>query len=411
MRTFIIAILLTSIILLSAPLRAQTPSATLTDATGTEVTVNDPQRIVSGIADVTEIVYALGFDQRLVGVDSSSTYPADLLETLTDIGFGRNLSLEPIVELDPDLFLCTEACAPLDVIEQLRTLGIPVVIVPDSEFGGLDLPRQKIEMVARALGVPDEGLRLAGRVEMEIDWVKTATANVSETPSVFHLYMRGRGLQLAVGDGTPADAMIEGAGAINAADYANVVGYEPLSAEIILSAFPDWLLLTEGNIEASGGLETILETQGVNATPAVKNGNIIVMDTAYLLGLSTRTGRAMMEIARQIHPSMTWEAEPAYPVMLTDVNGNAISLNADTPLYVSHEALAEQVQALGFADVTGAPSESIVLDLQSGDWMNLQVIGGIVVTLPDDYSLADLATLLGVPGRGAALQARLNGEG
>ncbi len=395
---------------LVSPLAAQDTSITLTDATGAEIRLNPPQRFISGSGDVTEIIYALGAEAGLIAIENSATYPPEALETLPSIGFGRQLSLEPIVALNPDVFFCTQACSPDSILEQLRQLGITVIILPDSEPADLTLPRQKIEMLAQALGIPDKGQELAEQVTREIDWVQTALVNQTTPPTVFNFYMRGRGLQLAAGSGTPADAMIQGAGGINAATEAGVESWQPLSAEIILTAFPDWIVLTEGNVEASGGMEEILKVQGLNATPAVKTGQIIVLDTSYFLGLSTRTGQALMELAQIFHPQTTWEHHISYPYSYTDLTGETITLEVAPSILITHHPdLLTLTRQLGFHSqmMDFIPITSLIIATEGENWASLREAGATVIVVADDFSIDEVATALNVTGRGAALQARL----
>jgi len=397
------------------PLHAQTPATeiplpiTLTDASGTEVTITSLERLVSGSGDVTEIIYELGFYDHLVGIDASATYPPQALDEIPSVGFGRALSVEPIAALDPDVFFCTQTCSPESVFEQLRGLGVAVVIIPDSENAGAELPFQKFEMVAAALGVPERGAALAARVEQEIGWVQTALATTTQQPVVLHVYLRGRGLQLAVGDGTPADAMIEMAGGINAAEWVGVVGYQALTPEIILAAYPDFLLLTDGNVEASGGLDEILGFQGINATPAAQEGKIIIMDTAELLGMSTRIGRAALHLATQLHPDITWESTVSYPYTFSDASGTSVTIEtAPQILIAGNPDLLALTRRLGFHSqlADAIPADSLIIAAQSDEWGGLRASGARVVVVADDASIEEVAAALNVPGRGVALLAQ-----
>lgn len=382
---------------------------TLTDATGNEVTITALDRIVSGSGDITEIIHALGFYENLVGVDSSSTYPPEALETLPTVGFARRLAVEPIIAADPDVFFCTEICDPPEVLDQLRAVGIPVVIFPDDEgISGLELPLRKIEMVAQALGVPEKGEELKERVQREIDWVQTAIANVEVTPNVFHFYIRGQGLQLAAGPGTPAHAMIVGAGGHNSAEEAGVTGYQPLSPEIIFAAFPDYLILTEGNVESSGGLDKILDVQGLVETPAVQNDHVLVLDTNLFIAMSIRTGQGLMEIASQIHPSMTWEVEAIYPYTVTDSTGESVTISDIPRLYTTNENLLNTTRQLGFhTELFEGQTDGVVIASASDDWQALRDSGLTVLVVSDEADIAEIAAVLNVPGRGQALAARL----
>ncbi|MCI0711017.1 MAG: ABC transporter substrate-binding protein [Chloroflexi bacterium] len=370
---------------------------TITDAEGNDVTINSIDAIVSGSGDVTEIIVALGFEDNLVGVDSSSTYPPYLLDDLPVIGFGRRLTAEPVIAEDPDIFFCTQICGPDDVLDQIRGVGIPVVIIPDNDTGGLDLPFQKIKMVSAALGVSEKGQELADKLALEMKWVEIALANTAEPPAVFHPYLRGRGLQLAAGAGTPGHFMITGAGGHNTAVDAGVEGYAPLSAEIIFAAFPDYLVLTEGNVEASGGLDAILDEQGLRDTPAVENDNVIVMDTQLLLGMSIRTGEALMILAQAFHPEMTWESEVEWPG------------EPPTRILVTDETLLATVQNLGFHaelydDAQDIAATDLIVTTEPLD------TDAAVIIIENATDIDEIAAALHVPGRGEALKAYLSND-
>lgn len=396
----------------AAPITAQDGSGgtfplTVVDATNQEVTINSIDRIVSGSGDVTEIVVALGFEDNLVGVDISSTYPPDVLDHVDTFGFARRLTLEPILAMDPSVFFCTETCMPDDVLDQLRNLGIPVVIAPDGDDVDLTLPLQKVDLIAAALGVPERGDQLANKIATEIDWVKTATANVSTHPYVLLLYFRGSRLQLVYGSNTPAEALIEGAGGIEAAGEIGVDGYIPLNAEILLTAYPDYILLMESGIEGVGGLDVARDLQGMSQTPAGRNDAFLVYDDQYLLALSTRTGPMLLDLAADIHPDMTWEIEINYPYTIIDASGSNITVQQPTAIATT-PALMDTVTALGFHPIPledATNSDLVILQASDDFWQNARNAGlNVVVVDADDIS--DIAAALGVPGRGEALLAR-----
>jgi iron complex transport system substrate-binding protein len=390
---------------------------TLVDATGTEVTIESLDSIVSGSGDVSEIIWALGYADNLVGIDISSTYPEWLMEEYPEIGFARRLTIEPIVALNPTVFFCSLTCSPTSVIEQLRDLGIPVVIVPDivpdhDEDYGLELPLAKVDMVAKALGVPERSEQLKDRIEREIQWARTAVANVEEKPYAFFLYLRGRGLQLVGGEGVPGAVMIEGAGAIDAGVDIGVQGYQSLSPEVLLSAYPDYFILFQGSVDSFGGLDAVREIPGVAQTPAGENNNFIVMDDQFILGMSTRTGQALLELAAQLHPSMTWELEIEYPYMVTDATGTEITVENPASVVVPDDALRDIVQKLGFhaARFDELEENSLVVATQQDEWQMWRDEGYTVLVVEDSLAVGNIAALLHVPGRGEALLARLEQE-
>lgn len=378
---------------------------TITDATGREVTIESVDRIISGSGDITEIVVALGLQDNLVGVDISSTYPEDVLDSVPAFGFARRLTLEPIVTLDPTVFLCVQTCMPEVVLDQLRDFNIPVVILPDGDDVDLTLPIEKIRMAAAALGVPERGEDIAMRVEREIGWARTATANVEREPYVLLLYFRGSRLQLVYGANTPAEALIEGAGGIEAAGEIGVDGYIPLSTEILLTAFPDYILLMESGVESAGGLDVVRNLQGMSQTPAGQQDNFLVYDDQYLLALSIRTGQMLLDLSAQLHADMTWERDVTYPYTVEDVSGTMVTVESDPMQIVVSDTFYQTVAQLGFHPERLQNSESTGLYIVSADddVEALRSEGKQVIVLNANATISEIATALNVPGRGEAL--------
>lgn len=382
---------------------------TIVDATGNEVTIESIDAIASGSGDVTEIIVALGLQDKLVGIDISSTYPPNLDQSIEVIGFARRLTVEPIAAVQPTVFFCTEICTPTVVLDQLRELGIPVVIIPDNPESGLDLPIKKVEMIAAALGVPEQGQALSDKLRIELDWTATALSNVTDDPPyVLMVYVRGTRLQLISGDGVPANDMIEAAGGIDAAADIGVNGYTTLNAELILTSYPDIILLMQGGVESAGGMETIYDIQGVAQTPAGQNDRFLVYDDMYLLGMSTRTGAMLLDLAHDFHPSMTWELEVQYPYTLTDATDTAITVEAARPIAVINDELFDVVQQLGYHPLRfeARTPDSIVLATLDDEWMVLREAGETVIVVDNVDNIASIAEALGVTGRGEALIAR-----
>ncbi len=382
---------------------------TIVDATGAEITIDSLEAIASGSGDVTEIIVALGFRGNLVGIDISSTYPTDLLDDIQEIGFARRLAIEPIAAVTPTVFFCTEICTPTAVLDQVRDLDIPVVIIPDNDDAGMDLPAQKIRMVAAALGVPERGEELVARIEREIDWVTTALANVTdEDPYVLMIYVRGTRLQLVSGSEVPAYEMIIGAGAVDAAADIGVVGYTTLNAELILTSYPDIILLMEGGVESFGGLDAIYDIQGVSQTPAGENRNLVVMDDMYLLGMSTRTGQALLDLALLFHPSITWERHVSFPYTITDATGTEATVDQELTVVAANESLFNLIAELGYHpdSIDVLHEDSLIVATLDDDWEGWREAGYTVIVLEDGTDVMAVAGALGVPGRGEALMAR-----
>ena len=120
------------------------------DARGRDVRIENPARIVSIGGAITEILYALGFEERIAGVDTTSLYPPAALRDKPNVGYMRQLSAEGVLGLNPSLVLAMQGSGPKETMDVLEAAKVPLVMVPEtfSEQGLLD----KIALVGRAMG-------------------------------------------------------------------------------------------------------------------------------------------------------------------------------------------------------------------------------------------------------------------
>lgn len=256
------------------------------------------ERVVALGGSVTEIVYALGEEGRLVGRDTTSTFPPQA-QALPDLGYMRALSAEGVLSVNPDLILAEEGAGPPAALDLLKQGGIPFVIVPDAR--NADDVAQRIEVVGKALGVGDKAVVLAEKVRTDIAAV---TANLPDEPRrvLFLLSVTG-GKLMAGGTGTAADAIIRLAGGINVAD--GFSGYKTLTDEALGASAPDVILLmdrgaSDPKAETAAALERLRGLPALAATPAVRDGKVVSMDGLYLLGFGPRTAAAASDLSRML---------------------------------------------------------------------------------------------------------------
>ena len=292
-----------------------TPSAatpqlpvTVQDVNGKDVTITDTSRIVPLSGDVAEIIYDLGLAKNVVGVDVSAVYPADAWAGLPSIGFERQLSAEGILSLNPTVVIGKEQAGPATVLDQVRAAGVPVVIVAEPQT--MDAPTAKIHEVAAALGVPDAGDQLAAKTQAEIDAAIARGQTATSHPTVMFLYVRAGGTQLIGGKGSVADAMIEAAGGIDAGTAAGINYFMPVTAEAIVAAQPEMIMLPASGVDSIGGMKAVLQIPGVAETPAAKNNQIYAFDDLLLLGMTPRTGEFINTMVDVMHPELAAAASP-----------------------------------------------------------------------------------------------------
>lgn len=281
---------------------------TVTDAAGNEVTVTDVSRIIPLNGNVAETIFALGLGPNVVAVDTSALYPAEAL-ALPKIGYQRQLSAEGILSFEPTLVIGTENAGPADVIEQVRSAGVTVVILPVQTT--VEGTAAEIRAIGEAVGLADLGDELAAQVESRIAEAQALIADVEEHPRVAFLYIRGEGTQLIAGTNTQADAVITAAGGINVGAEIGIDGYQPITPEALVEAAPDLLLLMQLGLASVGGVDGLLEIPGIAQTPAGETLNIVAFEDLYLLGFGPRIGDAIYDLTLAFHPSV--EGEPLHP--------------------------------------------------------------------------------------------------
>ena len=294
--------LLAAGILIASP--AAAADITLSDAGGRNVTISDASRILSIGGDITEIIYALGADARLVGVDATSQFPASALKDKPSVGYMRALSTEGVISVGATLVIASERSGPPEVVKTLKTTSVPYVEVPD-QYSPQGIAA-KVRLVARAVGAEAGGEKLVQLIEGDFKTLADGTARIKRPlKAMFVLGVQGGRVNVA-GQGTAAHAIIELAGATNVTDAIN--GYKPVTDEAIVELAPDVILLMRRSSgDADQDAAQLLELKSVQSTPAGAAKRIIMMDALYLLGFGPRAPRAARELMGRIYPDLGGE--------------------------------------------------------------------------------------------------------
>lgn len=260
-------------------------------------------RIVIAGGDLTEIAWALGAGERVVGVDTTSTWPP-AAAGLPQIGYVRSLSAEGVLSLTPDLLLAAADAGPDIALDQLRAAGVTVAVAPAADQVGA-IPA-KIAFVGDALGLDAEAEQLAEAFTAKLAAVREKVGRLDDRPRVLFILAARNGAPLVAGEGTSADGMIALAAGQNAAT--GFQGYKPMSEEAIIAARPDVILMMQEHAEQIGGASAVLDRPEIALTPAGRAGRVIAMPGMLLLGFGPRTPAAIAELARLLHPDGAPEA-------------------------------------------------------------------------------------------------------
>lgn len=249
-------------------------------------------RLISIGGALTEIVYLLKANTELVGVDTTSIYPAAATR-LPNVGYTRSLSAEGILALRPTQLIATEDAGPPIVLKQIVDTRIPLTILPSShQFKDLI---DRVNTIGRLVHKTDLAQALASRLHLE--WNNTQESiSYSKTKNIRALFVLSQNpSQLMVGGAkTSADAMITYAGARNA--ITGFTGFKPLTPEAVIAANPDVILVTDQGTKAVGGIGGVLRFPGVSQTRAGKAQKIVSLEAMYLLGFGPRMPLAVAEL-------------------------------------------------------------------------------------------------------------------
>jgi iron complex transport system substrate-binding protein len=243
-------------------------------------------RLVSLSGTMTETLFALGFGDKIVGVDVTSTYPK-AVESIDKLGHVSSIKAEGLISLNPTHVFLEKGTIDQSVLQQLESADISIHEL--NRDISIDGTKTFLSDVANQLDTtPDEN------IIKKIDDDLAEVSELSNKPKVLFIYGRGAGSMMVAGDGTPVKKVIELAGGQNAVTGFN--DYKPLSSEVVIEANPKYILMFTSSKHSLNGEEGILEIPGVKETEAGKNKSIIFMDGQLLSGFGPRLGEAVLEL-------------------------------------------------------------------------------------------------------------------
>ncbi|TKT79132.1 ABC transporter substrate-binding protein [Aquamicrobium sp. LC103] len=258
--------------------------------------VHDASRVVAVGGSITEIVYALGEEGRLIARDSTSVFPDAALK-LPDVGYMRALSPEGVLSVDPTLILALEGSGPPEAVEVLRKASVPMVTVPEKfDREGI---LEKIRIVGETLDVEEKARALADDVDKDIQAAEKATGSIESRRKVLFVISMQGGRIMASGTGTAADGIIRMAGGDNV--ISDFSGYKQLTDEAVISAAPEIILMMDRGASLDAPNQELLSHPAIAPTPAGKDGKVIRMDGAYLLGFGPRTAAAVRDLSAALY--------------------------------------------------------------------------------------------------------------
>jgi len=254
-----------------------------------------PSRVVTLAPSLTEIVFALGAGDRLVGVSSYCDYPEQAV-AIDRVGTFLQPNVEVILKKHPDLVFAVPSPENRSAVGTLRDLGVRVRVVRPGRLASV---LEAIEVIATDLDREDAGRRLVFDIRHDVAAVRARLAGVQKRRV---LMVVGRRPLIAVGGGTYQSELIEMAGG------ANIVGdsseaWPQVSLEYVIARAPE--VIIDSGMGPRDRAGDIADYWGAFPTiPAVRDHRVVGSGRYDLLRAGPRAGEALEAMARFIHPEV-----------------------------------------------------------------------------------------------------------
>lgn len=261
------------------------------------------QRIVCIGQAYNEMIYALGAQSNLVGVDYSSTFPPEI-KKLPTVGYHRALSAEGILSLKPTLIIHDNNIGPDTVVRQLQALNIPMKTF-QSKNDSVEGAKALLREMGAFFHKEQRAEQLCTKLDRDMASAVDAVKRYPTTPSVAVIHFgRASSVYLIVGNGGGGDAstagkMVEMAGGKMAIEKRGM--QQMTSPEVIAQSNPQVILITEYGFDRLGSAEQAKTLPGVAETDAARSGRIYRIEEHDLMYFGPNTGENVLKLAKLIH--------------------------------------------------------------------------------------------------------------
>jgi iron complex transport system substrate-binding protein len=289
-----------------------TPTATpapALDAYGTPISfpATAPQRIISLVPTISDMLAALHLDKRVVAVDSYTVYPADLASLPKISTFGK-YNVEQIVSLKPDLVLSYgEDTKQYDA--QLTQLGLHVVDLPSTDLSGI---LQEMLIIGRLTFTQNTAERVVNQLQQQINTIKSKVAGTTAPTVLLELDYSNPAAPYVYGGGSYADDLLKDANGINVFESnTSGGGFPQVTNEAIISANPQVIIITE---EISYGVTaaSVYKRANWGSIAAVQERRVYQIGPSLIGHPGPRMVQWLQCLAQVLHPDKFAGSLPAY---------------------------------------------------------------------------------------------------
>lgn len=265
--------------------------------------ISPARRIVSLIPAATEILFALGAGDRVVGRTHWDRFPPEAAR-VADVGDGMRPSLETVLARRPDLVVLYRGVANEGVDARFEAAGIRTLVLEHDTFSDLE---RNIALLGTASGCARTAQRLVARIRSGLDAVAEATADARRVSVYYDVW---HDPPITIGRGSYLDSLMTLAGARNV--FGDLEAASPqVGLETIVFRDPARIISPRPDAPVSTR-QPPAERPGWDAVPAVAAGRVVEVDGDLLHRLGPRVADAAAELARAIHPGLALAGPPVW---------------------------------------------------------------------------------------------------
>lgn len=272
---------------------------TLKDAADKEITIEKkPEKIISLIPSNTEILYALGAGDEVVGVSENDNYPEDVKDK--EQVAGLELNIEKIISLKPDLVLAHGSAGDMweSGLKQLEDSGITVLVVHNAE--SFDEVYDTIDFIAKATGHTEEASDTINDMKAKLDEIEKKAADIKEEDqkSVFVEISPAPEIY-AAGKNTFMDEMLK---TINAKNSVQEEGWPMINEEAIIKMNPEVIIVNYNYVD--NAVDQVLDREGWQDVAAIKGKQVYTVDENLVSRSGPRIVEGVKELAKAVYPDV-----------------------------------------------------------------------------------------------------------
>ncbi|MBT9171031.1 MAG: Vitamin B12-binding protein [Actinobacteria bacterium] len=266
------------------------------DDTGREIILEKAaERIVSAAPNNTEILFALGLGQKVVGVGDSDDYPEEVKEK-EKVGGLYDLSVEKIISLQPDLVLVISGAE--EAVARLEDKGL---VIYTAEPKTLDQTLENIRKIGQLTGAHAQAQELISQMQEDIEAVKSRVADIAEEkrPKVFWVVWNDP--LMSAGQDTFISDLIVTAGGVNILALDGLTGWPEYSVEKLIEHNPDVIIAPESLAPTP---DVILQDARLSSVKAVQGKRVYVVPDNLVVRPGPRVTQGLLLVAKAIHPEL-----------------------------------------------------------------------------------------------------------